>query len=123
MVFHVAADYRLWTRQPEEMYRANVEGTRGLLRAAQAAGVSFDLRCRSVCRRCPAGIGPAPQRSHGSALRRLDRDVELAAAGEDPTFWRTPYGFFAPSGVMHSMKNVGPGRLIVLAVLAPPPGK
>jgi len=34
-VFHVAADYRLWVRDPEEMYRANVEGTRAILDAAQ----------------------------------------------------------------------------------------
>ncbi|HTJ87715.1 MAG TPA: hopanoid-associated sugar epimerase [Terriglobales bacterium] len=34
-VFHVAADYRLWVRDPEEMYRANVEGTRAILEAAQ----------------------------------------------------------------------------------------
>jgi len=30
-VFHVAADYRLWVRDPKEMYRSNVEGTRTLL--------------------------------------------------------------------------------------------
>ena len=34
-VFHVAADYRLWVRDPEEMYRSNVEGTRALLEAAR----------------------------------------------------------------------------------------
>jgi mannose-6-phosphate isomerase-like protein (cupin superfamily) len=28
---------------------------------------------------------------------------------------------FAPSGVMHSVRNSGPDRLIVMAVLAPPP--
>lgn len=39
VVYHVAADYRLWTGEPEEMYRSNVEGTRGLLEAAQKAGV------------------------------------------------------------------------------------
>lgn len=38
-VFHVAADYRLWARDPEEIYRSNVEGTRSLLGAAHAAGV------------------------------------------------------------------------------------
>ncbi|MEO8099652.1 MAG: hopanoid-associated sugar epimerase [Acidobacteriota bacterium] len=38
-VFHVAADYRLWTRHPEEMYRSNVEGTRAMLEAARRAGV------------------------------------------------------------------------------------
>src|SRR6266849_4555855 len=30
-IFHVAADYRLWVRDPDEMYRANVEGTRAIL--------------------------------------------------------------------------------------------
>jgi dihydroflavonol-4-reductase len=39
VVFHVAADYRLWTREPDEMYRANVEGTRAMLDAARRAGV------------------------------------------------------------------------------------
>ena len=34
-VFHVAADYRLWVRDPKEMYRANVEGTRSILNAAR----------------------------------------------------------------------------------------
>jgi dihydroflavonol-4-reductase len=34
-VFHVAADYRLWVRDPEEMYRANVEGTRAILLGAR----------------------------------------------------------------------------------------
>lgn len=34
VIFHVAADYRLWVRDPEEMYRSNVEGTRAILNAA-----------------------------------------------------------------------------------------
>jgi len=34
-VFHVAADYRLWVRDPAEMYRSNVEGTRAILDAAR----------------------------------------------------------------------------------------
>jgi dihydroflavonol-4-reductase len=37
-VFHVAADYRLWVREPEQMYRSNVEGTRAIIRAAQESG-------------------------------------------------------------------------------------
>ena len=35
VIFHVAADYRLWVRDPDEMYRANVEGTRAILEAAR----------------------------------------------------------------------------------------
>ena len=38
-LFHVAADYRLWVPEPEGMFRVNVEGTRELMLAAQAAGV------------------------------------------------------------------------------------
>ena len=37
-VFHVAADYRLWVRDPDEMYRSNVEGTRAILEAARRNG-------------------------------------------------------------------------------------
>jgi dihydroflavonol-4-reductase len=39
LVFHIAADYRLWAKDPRELYRSNVEGTRNLLEAARHAGV------------------------------------------------------------------------------------
>jgi dihydroflavonol-4-reductase len=39
VVYHVAADYRLWARDSGPMYESNVEGTRNLLEAARAAGV------------------------------------------------------------------------------------
>ncbi|MGC8761072.1 MAG: hopanoid-associated sugar epimerase [Bryobacteraceae bacterium] len=38
LVFHVAADYRLWTPRPREMYESNVGGTRNVLEAARQAG-------------------------------------------------------------------------------------
>src|SRR6185369_6245198 len=38
-MFHVAADYRLWVRDPQQMYRANVDGTRAILDLAGRAGV------------------------------------------------------------------------------------
>ncbi|HXJ89827.1 MAG TPA: hopanoid-associated sugar epimerase [Candidatus Binatia bacterium] len=38
-VFHVAADYRLWVRDPNDMYRSNVGGTRAVLEAARKNGV------------------------------------------------------------------------------------
>ncbi len=38
-LFHLAADYRLWSRDPEEMYESNVDGTRNILEAADRAGV------------------------------------------------------------------------------------
>lgn len=47
-VFHVAADYRLWVRDPEQMYKANVEGTRAIIQAAQQSGVRRVIYCSSV---------------------------------------------------------------------------
>jgi dihydroflavonol-4-reductase len=47
-VVHVAADYRLWVRDPAAMYRANVEGTRELLRLAREAGVPRFVYTSSV---------------------------------------------------------------------------
>jgi dihydroflavonol-4-reductase len=47
-VMHVAADYRIWVPDPEAMLRANVEGTRALMRAAMAAGVERVVYCSSV---------------------------------------------------------------------------
>src|ERR1019366_5231359 len=47
-VFHVAADYRLWVRDPEEMYRSNVEGTRAILEAARRNGVKRVVYTSSV---------------------------------------------------------------------------
>ena len=48
VVFHVAADYRLWVRDPDEMYRSNVEGTRAILEAAREARVSRVVYTSSV---------------------------------------------------------------------------
>jgi dihydroflavonol-4-reductase len=39
LLYHVAADYRLWSKDPGELYRSNVDGTRNMLAAAEAAGV------------------------------------------------------------------------------------
>ena len=45
---HVAADYRLWVRDPKEMYSANVDGTRELLRIAREEGVAKVVYTSSV---------------------------------------------------------------------------
>jgi dihydroflavonol-4-reductase len=47
-VFHVAADYRLWLRDPSEMYRSNVNGTRAILDAARKNKVSRVVYTSSV---------------------------------------------------------------------------
>jgi dihydroflavonol-4-reductase len=39
LLFHVAADYRLWSKDPGALYQSNIEGTRHLLKAAREAGI------------------------------------------------------------------------------------
>jgi len=48
VVFHVAADYRLWVRDPDQMYRSNVEGTRALLEAARKNAIRRVIYTSSV---------------------------------------------------------------------------
>lgn len=48
VLYHVAADYRLWAPDPALLYRVNVDGTRSLLAAAEAAGVSRIVYTSSV---------------------------------------------------------------------------
>ncbi|MDA3922656.1 MAG: NAD-dependent epimerase/dehydratase family protein [Salinisphaera sp.] len=47
-VFHVAADYRLWAANPDELYENNVEGTRRVCDAARVAGVARVVYTSSV---------------------------------------------------------------------------
>ncbi len=47
-LFHVAADYRLWSLNPDELYQTNVEGTRKLMQAALDSGVERIVYTSSV---------------------------------------------------------------------------
>ncbi|MEC7875977.1 MAG: hopanoid-associated sugar epimerase [Pseudomonadota bacterium] len=47
-LFHVAADYRLWVPNPEQMYKTNIDGTRNLIMAATNAGVEKIVYTSSV---------------------------------------------------------------------------
>ena len=57
-VFHVAADYRLWVRDPADMFCTNVKGTQEIMGAAAAAGVKRIVYTSSVATLgLPAGGG------------------------------------------------------------------
>ncbi len=74
LVFHVAADYRLWSRHPEELYQSNVEGTRNMLSAAKAAGVERFVYTSTVgCIGVPGG-----RSGEGGGIGDETRPVSLA---------------------------------------------
>jgi dihydroflavonol-4-reductase len=66
-VFHVAADYRLWLRNPAEMYESNVDATTALVSAATRAGVKRIVYTSSVATLAPpTGDVPSDETNGGS---------------------------------------------------------
>jgi dihydroflavonol-4-reductase len=66
-LFHVAADYRLWAREPDEIVRTNVVGTRLLMKAALRASVERVVYTSSV-----ATLKPRPHGEPGDETLPLD---------------------------------------------------
>lgn len=61
-LFHVAADYRLWTRDPQAMFAANVHGSRAIVRAAAEAGATRIVYTSSVATLgCPGDGRPGDE--------------------------------------------------------------
>ena len=70
-IVHVAADYRLWVPDPAEMNRANVEGSRALFLAAQAAGAERMVYCSSVAALGLIGDGTPADETTPNALEKV----------------------------------------------------
>ncbi|MGE5413113.1 MAG: hopanoid-associated sugar epimerase [Syntrophomonadaceae bacterium] len=67
-LYHVAADYRLWARDPRELYSANAGGTENVLAAAAAAGVARVVHTSSV-----AALGLMPDGSAADETTPVER--------------------------------------------------
>ena len=72
-LFHVAADYRLWAPDPEEIVRNNLNGTRNVMEAALRQGVARIVYTSSVATLAPRPDGgrPADETSHADAERAI----------------------------------------------------
>ena len=129
-VFHVAADYRLWARDPGEIFAANVDGTRVVMREARRAGVERIVYTSSVATlglradggpadetvplTIEEGIGPY-KRSKIAAERLVEAmvaDDSLPAVIVNPS---TPIG-------PRDVKPTPTGRIIVEAARGRVPG-
>ena len=70
--FHVAADYRIWIPNPDDMYKANVEGTEIVLRAAAKAGAERIVHCSSVAAvKVPDDHAPVDETSEYAGLSEI----------------------------------------------------
>lgn len=119
LVFHVAADYRLWSKSPGELYASNVDGTRNLLAAARRAKVERVVYTSTVgCIGLPEGrngdeetpVSIANMVGHYKRSKWLAEQVALdeAAAGL-PVVIVNPT---APVGD-HDWKPTPTGKIIV----------
>ncbi|VVE89246.1 hopanoid-associated sugar epimerase [Pandoraea bronchicola] len=63
-LLHVAADYRLWAKDPNDIMRANIDGTRTVMEAALRAGVERVVYTSSVATlRVHDAVGPVDETS------------------------------------------------------------
>lgn len=127
VVFHIAADYRLWTREPDAMFRSNVDGTRNLLAAAKRAGVEKVVYTSTVgCIGIPQdGLGdetsPAGIEDMAGPYKRskfLAEQVALEFAKDFPVVIVNPT---APIGD-HDFKPTPTGKIVVDFVRGAMPG-
>jgi dihydroflavonol-4-reductase len=107
-VFHVAADYRLWAPQPQQLYRSNLEGTGNLLDAARRANIRRIIYTSSVAtiglpadgrpgtEETPAGLEDMIGHYKRSKFLAEERARRAAAAG-------------APVVIVNPSTPIGPG--------------
>ncbi len=129
-VFHVAADYRLWARDPSEIFAANVDGTRNVMQAAKNAGVERIVHTSSVATIALRDGGSPADESVGLAVEdgvgaykrskiAAERLVEAMVASE-----RLPAVIVNPSTPIgpRDVKPTPTGRIIVEAARGRMPG-
>lgn len=124
-VFHLAAVFAVWARDPGIYQRVNVGGTREVLRAAREAGVERVVVTSSIARF--GGQGPGRRASEDSPFalgatgdpyaqsKRDMHELALAAAREQDVVLVAPTGPIGPG-------DVGPtptGRLLLRAAASP----
>lgn len=119
-VFHVAADYRLWTRRPEELYESNVEGTKRLLHAAQRAGVKKIVYTSTVATIAVPREGALPNEETHAELGEMighykrskflaEKEAQKAAASGIPVVIVNPTAPVGPG----DWKPTPTGKIIV----------
>ena len=119
LVFHLAADYRLWAADPRQIYQSNVDGTRNLLEGARHAGVDRVVYTSTVgCIGIPAdAVGnedtPVNEQDMTGAYKRskflAEKEALRAARAGLPVVIVNPT---APVGE-HDVKPTPTGKVIV----------
>jgi dihydroflavonol-4-reductase len=109
-LFHVAADYRLGARDPKQLYRANVEGTRNVLSAAHRAGVRRIVYTGSVATiGIPADGTPGDEKTANSLENMIGHYKRSKYLAEEVVREAVREGL--PVVIVSPSTPVGPGDL------------
>ena len=109
VVFHVAADYRLWVRDPAAMYRNNVDGTVNLLDAAAAAGISRVVYTSSVATLGGHGDGRPADESSASTLADMVGHYKRSKFLAEEAVRERVRDCAAPVVIVNPSTPIGPG--------------
>ena len=119
VVFHVAADYRLWAKDPGELYRSNVQGTRNMLEAARKAAVdrvvyTSTVGCIGIPRDRPGNeeVGVHLEEMTGAYKRSKFQAEQLALESAESGLPVVVVNPTAPIGG-HDFKPTPTGKIVV----------
>ena len=122
-VFHVAADYRLWARDPRQIYAANVEGTRNVMAEAQRAGAERVVYTSSVATLALRDDGSPADESVGLAVEEGIGDYKRSKIAAERLVEAMVAKEGLPAVIVNPSTPIGPrdvkptptGRIIVEA--------
>jgi dihydroflavonol-4-reductase len=107
-VYHVAADYRLWARDPREIHESNVTGTQNLLNAAQRAGVEKFVYTSTVATIAVPRGGRLPNEETQSSLGEMIGNYKRSKFEAEQCALRAA-GAGLPVVIVNPTTPVGPG--------------
>jgi dihydroflavonol-4-reductase len=107
-VFHVAADYRLWARDPREIYESNVTGTQNLLDSSRRAGVDRFIYTSTVATIAVPREGSLPsEATHASISEMIGHYKRSKFEAEQCALQAAKDGL--PVVIVNPTTPVGPG--------------
>ena len=107
-VYHVAADYRLWARNPSEIFESNVTGTQNLLDAARRAGVENFVYTSTVATIAVPREGSLPNEETQSSLEEMIGHYKRSKFEAEKCALRAA-GAGLPVVIVNPTTPVGPG--------------
>jgi len=111
VLFHVAADYRLWTPQPAVLYATNVRGTGHLLQAAAAAGVQRIVYTSSVATLGSAADGGPADENTPACLEQMVGHYKRSKYLAEEAVMRLVREQGLPVVIVNPSTPVGPGDI------------